>query len=421
MSTCKPIISVYRGLPVDPTDPTDKKYLSVQGQIINNVFNGSIYVPGTPTTTPPAVSLNVPLFKPDTSGLRPVTCDDERYGGFQQPPKCGPLSCSIGDCDENPLFTLPSLSFLLKNNLNCRIVKVDPCDFLNLGSESGLPFYVEQSNCLNSPISNSGCPAPNSTCTITSCEYNFTDCGVTTISKSPYYYDGLLAAVYTIGMFKSYSFLPSTKDVLELFICPYSAVNTTLNVSSKCNSDIIGTAPFCIGNESPCAYVNLLQFSSATCDQDPSCTDPSDPSDPSSDGQVFSQLVWVQVQLSTQNKYGHRCIKKPYSLHIEPSPHDPLSGCYEPRFATSRTCFINSGLDTSCNGGPYPTQCAAFKGCPYPVTGTTASHGGNTTGITGGVSVDIVFVNDCIEISELSSVPSCNVFIVLLPKVPTLL
>ena len=74
-----------------------------QGQIINNVYDSTLdqYVPGTPADTYPLpISLNVPHYTPEVSGPRPVDCDDSRY----VPTKCGPLSCSIGDCDVNPLI-----------------------------------------------------------------------------------------------------------------------------------------------------------------------------------------------------------------------------------------------------------------------------------------------------------------------------
>ena len=419
MSSCQSIISVYRALPVNPSDPVDSKYLSVQGQIVNNVFNGSVYVPGTPAnTTPPPVSLNLPTYTPEVSGPRPVDCpEDSRYVATQ----CGPLTCSIGDCDVNPLFTLASLAFLLKNNLTCNIIKVDPCQFLSLGSESGIPFYKSQNNCFNSPLSNSACPDINSTCTLTSCQYNYTECGSTSVLPGSYEYDGLLAAVYTIGHFKSYSFLPSTRDVLELYICPYNAANTSDGTTSVCNSNVLGTAPFCIGHSTACAYVNLLQFSSATCIADPECIDPSDPSDPSDGSQVFSQLVWVQVKITTRNRYGHICVKKPYSLEIEAAENDPLADCYKPYFAFVRECHINSHLDnSSCNGGPFPTQCSAFTGCPYPIPGTSAVPTPALSGISGGVILPIIFVNHCVEISELKETPSCKVFIVLIPTAPTL-
>jgi hypothetical protein len=111
-------------------------------------------------------------------------------------------------------------------------------------------------------------------------------------------------------------------------------------------------------------------------------------------------------------------VKKPYSLDIEAAEEDPLKACYTPYFAFVRECHVNSRVDDdSCNGGPFPSQCGAFGGCPYPAEDVPSpAH----DGIIGGIKHHIIFVNNCVEITELKDSPSCKVFIVLIPTAPTL-
>lgn len=416
-TTCNSIFSVYRGLPKDLGDTIDSKYLAVQGQIMNNKYDQdrAKYVPNTPSRTK-VVTLNVPKFETVDPSFDPIICpDDSRY----TPTECGELHCSEDGCLENPPYVLPSLSMLLKNNLNCNITKVDPCNFLKLGSASNIDFGKKQYNCFSNPLSTSSCPLLEAgTCEkICATSYSCVDSNnVVTTTPVAYEYDGLLAPVYVLSLFKSYSFLPSPKDAIELYICPYVAGNAVTN--SKCNANILGTSTFCIGAPDACFFVNLLTFGNVTCTPDDSncIVDTNGES-----GSLYAPLYWVQVKLHTTNKYGHIHFKKPHAVYISAAPGDPLAKCYTPYFATSRTCHIDSSLEqSSCFNGGFPSQCEAFssQGCgtppvQFPPSVTNAVTDEGIVGITGGVSVDIVFVNNCVTVAQL--LEPCNVFIVLLP------
>lgn len=389
-------LAVYRGLSTTCTD-LEKLYLKVYGRIQNNIWNSTTrhYEPcvNTPSSAAVVATLQVPAYTPDPSGWTFPVCDDSRYSQDS----CGELDCVTegGAPDVNPYYTLPSLELLLKNTITGTITAVNPCDLLSLGDGEGNTLGSEQTNCFTET-------AP---CLLTStlpdkCTYCYSECESGQKLVQPFKYDGILAPVYSIGLFQSYSFLPKTQDILELFICPYKVqCEDTSGTATPyvCTTDVLGTAPFCIGGTSPCSYVNLLNFGRAECEEQ-------------NDGQIItSSLYWVQVKLFIKNKYGHVCLKKPYSLHIEASSNDTLKECYTPYFATTRTCFLNRSEDDSCSGVKVCTQ---FAGCPS-VNGYPAPQAGS--------SINIVFVNDCVEISQLHSAPSCNVFIVLIPNTKSLL
>ena len=401
---CTSVISSVRALPSIPGDAIHHEYYNTRGRIVNNLWNevNQTYevppVSGCPSVT---YSLNIPRRGSD---------------------KCNALGPNY-NCPDGYLenrVSLPSLVFLVQNNVECSLNPVsieDAYCSLTNSREATACFpktCSKQSACHVSPN-----PIDASCKSAYSCQDSE---GL--IKRFDFTSNGILAAVYSIFRFRNYGFFRQTdKNIVEFMITPYenSLINDT-NLDTPCNKlqpeeckditefpRVIGTYPFCIGGKYSCACVNLLLHGGM------SRTDEiSDVSDPC----LISDLYWVSVKIFFKNKNGLICTKRPETVHIQANPSDPLSDCYVACFATTRP--IVTGYENP-NHWPYPSDPTV---CPYPGwypdCGKQQSPYQPPFQPCGGMGqpncklLEIVWVSECVDFEEFDSY-NCKIYVVLLP------
>lgn len=402
---CTSVISSIRALPSIAGDAIHHEYYNTRGRIVNNIWNetsGTYQVPtvsGCPSKT---YSLNIPRKNSD---------------------KCNTLgpnyNCANGSELENRV-SLPSLVFLVQNNVECSLNPVSIEDaFCSLTNSN------DTSLCLPNECGNqSACHVPPNPVD-PSCKSSYS-CEETKGTPVPFAFssNGILAAVYSIFRFHKYGFFRQTdKSIVEFMITPYeNSAITDLDLDTPCNKlqpaeckditefpKVIGTFPFCIGGNYRCACVNLLLHGAMS--RSDVISDVSDPC-------LISDLYWVSVKIFFKNKHNIICVKKPATVHIEANQKDPLANCFVACFATTRP--IVTGYDNN-NAWPYPVDPTV---CPYPgwypdckppvspyQTSQYPCGGGGQPNCK---ILDIVWVSDCVDFEEFDSY-KCKIFVVLLP------
>ncbi len=379
------VISSARALPCDMNDEKQYNYLLIPGSIQNSELTESGWDAPVLVGCPPPVS-DCP---PDTN------CEIRLH----------PLELTSNTCGDLVIpstYYLPSLAFVVKNNVNGTKTIVDPysaSEFL-----TGDPFAGEP--CSTSIVK---CPAPE---------------GESFDSEVPLYQDGILSAVYTLSIYNSYQD-PHQKTVYEYVICPYAPTDI-FKLPNPCMpapipgvpdfytpKEIMGTQPFCLGSrEHPCVCVSLLLHGALREVDDPSLV-----------GCVSTDLFWVGVKLYYTNIAGEMCHHNPICLNITHAPDSAYMDCYTPYFA--KTMSVVDPTPSSLVSPPCgQTPAQGTKSCPTPITVTPGEslHGKVYLGC--GVTADeepacqspeIIHISQSVDVSDLIHDP-CSVYIVLIPN-----
>lgn len=388
------VISSGRVLPCNVDDERQTAYLVIRGAIQNNEKNsitGEWDAPllgGCPAPIPKK-KLGSTFYCPEGYNceirLHPVD--------LTEPPICSPSDPS----EAGSRYFLPSLSLLIHNNVNDTQVLVDP--------------YDAKSNLTGSPIK--------------PCSSTFVSCETGEKKRVHLRQDGILSAVYTIGLYNSYKTCLN-KPVYEYVICPYTPADV-FSLPDACNEasdvydikDIMGTQPFCLGTkEQPCVCVSLLLHGALRDDEDPSDTI----------GCVETDLYWVGVKLYYTNLEGKMCYRNPVCLNIAHAPSSPFSECFTPYFAKT-SAFTTSTKPTGvvkpvCN--QLSESCNQYETKSMEPKSTYGSLQGKVylgCGITGDTSstfcesLQVILVSSKVDITSIiHDTTNCTNYIVLLPN-----
>ena len=377
------VISSARALPCDLSDEKQTAYLLIPGPIMNSA------------PTPDGEGFDAPLLE---SCPAPVdncppgkNCEIRLHPLDLSPnPACGALEIPS-------TYYLPSLAFVVKNNVDASLNLLDPYLALQaIGSGEGGII--------------GGCVED-------------VDCGRDTIIPQILKQDGILSAVYTISLYNSYQDA-SKKTVYEYVICPYAPTDI-FKLPNPCGppptppggfdpfavSEIMGTQPFCLGSkEHPCVCVSLLMHGELEEVPDPSLV-----------GCTTNKLYWVGVKLYYTNIEGEMCHRNPVCLNITHAPDSAYMDCYTPYFAKTETVAEPVADDVV---SPPCGQTSA--GCPQPINVAPGEslHGKVYLGC--GLEAEepepckagpnLIHVAKSVDISDFIHDP-CSVYIVLIPKV----
>jgi hypothetical protein len=406
---CTSVVSSVRALPSIAGDAIHYEYYNTRGRIVNNLWNeaaGQYQVPtvsGCPTKT---YSLNIPRSSDDK------TCNI-----------LGPnYKCENGSELENRV-SLPSLVFLVQNNVECSLNPVSIED-----AYCSLTNSRDATACLPKGCNKeSACHVSHNPIDPT-CVSSYS-CEETGGKSVPFEFssNGILASVYHFFRFRNYGFFrQSDKNIVEFMIRPYeNDAITDVNLDKPCNKlepsgcdtitkelfpKVLGTYPFCIGGKYRCACVNLLLHGGMSRSDE--ISDVSDPC-------LISDLYWVSVKFFFKNHKGLICTNRPATVHIEANPKDPLANCFVACFATTRP--VVTGFENP-NNWPYPidpTVCPSsqwYPNCTPPVppfnVPTTPCNG---PGQPKCKLLEIIWVSDCVDFEEFDSYNNCKIFVVLLP------
>ena len=392
------IVSSTRALPAKMTDDKQTAYLVIPGAIKNSSWNSETASYDAPTLS------GCPPPLPDSTSGESIYCPP----GENCEIRLHPLDITPpSSCDpffENSLtqskYFLPSLSLVLKNNVNGTQKLVSPqTAFEALGQESEY-----ETTCATSTVE---CQSGEQS------------------SEIPLSQDGILSAVYTIALYNSYQDTMK-KTIFEYVICPYAPTDI-FSLPSPCNDpslvdpsfpsetkEIMGTQPFCLGSvEQPCVCVSLLLHGALK-----------DLGDPSLPGCLETDLYWVGVKLYYTNLEGQMCHNNPVCLNITHAPDSAYAKCYTPYFA--KTTSVKTPVPTNV-APPVCSQKSKPLSCPEPlsVTPGESMHGKVYLGcgIQGEMpppdDVQIVEVSPKVDLSDITR-GDCSVYIVLIPNLLTL-
>lgn len=379
------VISSARALPCDLSDEKQTAYLLIPGPIMNSA------------PTPDGEGFDAPLLE---SCPAPV---DNCPPGKNCEIRLHPLDLSPNPActalDIPSTYYLPSLAFVVKNNVDASLNLLDPYLALQaIGSGEGgiVGGCVSDVDCGGDIL-----PFPQ-------------------ILKQ----DGILSAVYTISLYNSYQDA-SKKTIYEYVICPYAPTDI-FKLPNPCGpppappggfdpfavKEIMGTQPFCLGSkEHPCVCVSLLMHGELEEVPDPSLV-----------GCTQTKLYWVGVKLYYTNIEGEMCHRNPVCLNITHAPDSAYMDCFTPYFAKTETVAEPVADDIVAP----PCGQTSTSGCPTPINVAPGEslHGKVYLGC--GLDAEeeepckqgpnLIHVAKSVDLSDFIHDP-CSVYVVLIPKV----
>ncbi len=389
------VISSARALPCDLSDEKQTAYLLIPGPIMNSAPTPDKEGYDAPLLEScPAPVDNCPPGKNCEIRLHPLN--------LSPPPDCGIM-------DIPSTYYLPSLAFVVKNNVDASLNLLDPYLALQaIGSGEG--------GIVGGCVEDVECPGPDP---ITTTDNVLPE---PTTVRNFLNADGILSAVYTISLYNSYQDA-SKKTIYEYVICPYAPTDI-FKLPNPCAlppipgvpdpflpSEIMGTQPFCLGSkEHPCVCVSLLMHGGLEENPDPSLV-----------GCTQTKLYWVGVKLYYTNIEGEMCHRNPVCLNITHAPDSAYMDCYTPYFAKTETVAEPVADDV------VPPPCGQKSaGCPQPINVAPGEslHGKVYLGC--GLDAEeeepcktgpnLIHVAKSVDLSDFIHDP-CSVYVVLIPKV----